>query len=295
MFLRTAIYGLVLTAGAVTTAPASAYLATAGAQSLKIFIADLDVSDGIDAGVSFADGGGDFIVRSYVRSEGYTNLTWDGTPVHYFQGGQWNFQTVPLGTFDYTFLDLIGGNASSVIINGAHLVQASANEPGVQASALANSRAEGLFLLAPKTSITFSTFATTFAVQQGAVCDFAVDGCGYAVGSVNLYGGLYRPGPPYESVQEYTGDLLISWADGDGRTDKPSFASETRTLSITLWNHSDVAAFGILELSVGAMAQADAPLAPVPEPSTYALMFAGLTLLLSNRRLRTGLVRGGPA
>lgn len=132
------------------------------------------------------------------------------------------------------------------------LLTASADESGLMAMAssgpgYAYAEREGEFTLSPYTRVLFSVYSTVMAATPGS--------------SADTWLSTWGPGASGTGRQHTSSELHISWP-----------GSSSGMLSATFTNQTNAP-------MVGNLSGRASVYAPIPEPGTYALMLAGLSLV----------------
>lgn len=241
-----------LFAGQAAQAEASAW---ATVNNIKFYVFDMDLNDGEIATASF-----EAITGQSAKTVAHAN----GQNV----SGPW--RTLPSAAS----LSYLGANAQASVVGGGTLgsftLQAQANSSNGTADSTGSI---GLnFTLSKNATLVLSADGNASATTT---LGYTATGAEYAssIGQVGLYSGSNdaRLGS-YGYVQ------ANNWSDIAGQV------NQTGNMFAAFYNSSGAAID--LHGSVTAFAEADSPLAPVPEPETYAMLLAGLGVLglLQRRR-----------
>lgn len=295
--LRRAAIASAAALAALASAPAHATAsASASLGPLTITLTDLDPNDGIAPSITFNDAHGYANTAVGAVAHDYSNGAESVT--NDYRVGAWTPVAVATsGVANAWASASVSGNGSAdgttLVASGAAFGSSAGNSSDFGGGALAPYGffyGFGQFTLSAHTSVTFSASAAASAgvtnvwdpaITYGyewasADAGLEVRDAGFGVGTED-FTTAYVASKPYDTSPPCTSMTF-------GSCYGPDSASESRTVSVSLVNDADESSWGWLRGRAEGSGQSYA--LAVPEPSTYALMLAGLaaTVFVARRR-----------
>jgi PEP-CTERM motif len=296
-FARWAVSAAVLACASIGSAHAAAS-SSASLTDLTITLYDLNFTDGVTPSITFAG-------NSYTYSWAYSTSPYEAV------GGDYHVGTSPFDPSTHaSSTSQSTASASSIGSTPTTITGTTTVVGGLQTSGSANGTAGSLgndysqyaaqawwngwsgdsFTLSANTAVVFSATAATSAVVTTGYSE-ALYNWEYAQG----YASLYAAGPgasgngsqsSFDSLQSYLTNQYNSVYDGDGNFLRysPGSDSKSGTLGAAFVNFTGGSMSGTFYAYAGADGHSYA--AAVPEPETYAMLLAGLSVIGMQARRR---------